>query len=68
MRQIIISLFLLVNTFVFAQSSRPEMADGMRADGKIYVVVAVVTLILIGLLVYIIITDKKVKELEDRLK
>ncbi len=68
MRQIIISLFLFLNTFVFAQTSKPEMADKMRAEGKIYVVVAVVTLILIGLFTYIIITDKKVKDIEDRLK
>ena len=68
MRSFIISLLLLVNTFVFAESSRPEMADTFRDDGKIYVVVSVVILILLGLLTYIVLTDKKVKELEEKLK
>ncbi len=42
-----------------------EMADKMREEGKIYVVVAVITVILIGLLIYLISIDRKVKKLED---
>lgn len=41
-----------------------EMADGMRASGKIYVVVLVVTVILTGLILYLIRLDKKVGKLE----
>jgi len=41
-----------------------EMADGMRASGKIYVVVLVVTVILTGLILYLIRLDKKVSKLE----
>lgn len=40
------------------------MADTFRADGKIYVVITVVAIILIGLLVYLISLDKKIGKLE----
>lgn len=41
-----------------------EMADTMRSNGKIYVVVAVVMVIFSGLLFYIIQTDRKISKLE----
>ncbi|MEM9328058.1 MAG: CcmD family protein [Bacteroidota bacterium] len=42
-----------------------EMADGFRGDGKIYVVVAVVLLILIGLFAYLVFLDRRLKKLES---
>lgn len=57
---VIISLFFSISGF--AQTI--EMADQMRANGKIYVVVAVLLIILIGLLVYLISIDRKVSRLE----
>ena len=45
-----------------------EMADQMRSEGKIYVVVAVLSVILIGLFIYLINIDKKVGKLEKELK
>ncbi|MGN6644885.1 MAG: CcmD family protein [Cytophaga sp.] len=60
-------LSLLVFTSISAlaqQSNEPEMADKFRADGKIYVVVTVVAIILVGLLVYMISLDKKIGKLE----
>jgi len=42
----------------------PEMADLMRSNGKIYVVVAVVLTILIGIFLYLIRLDKKISRLE----
>jgi CcmD family protein len=44
--------------------SAPEMADRMRADGKIYVVVAIILTILTGFIVYLILMDRKVRRLE----
>jgi hypothetical protein len=41
-----------------------EMADTMRSNGKIYVVVAVVAVVLAGMIVYISLLDKKVRQLE----
>lgn len=40
------------------------MADLMRSNGKIYVVVAVLGLVLIGLLFYVIILDKRMSRIE----
>tara|TARA_Y100000991_G_scaffold145088_1_gene109648 strand:+ start:1039 stop:1197 length:159 start_codon:yes stop_codon:yes gene_type:complete len=41
-----------------------EMADIMRSNGKIYVVVAVIAIIFIGLMVYLYHIDQRVKKLE----
>lgn len=41
-----------------------EMADVMRADGKIYVLVGVIVLIFAGITVYLISTDRKISKLE----
>jgi hypothetical protein len=56
---------LLVNFVVFAQpNSTTEMADRMRSDGKIYVVVAVIVTIFIGIILYLIRLDRKISRLE----
>ena len=44
-----------------------EMADALRADGKIWVVVAVVGIILIGFIVYLFTVDSKLSKLEGRI-
>lgn len=49
-----------------AQTASVEMADTLRSNGKIYVVVAVVLLILVSLFVYLIRIDRKLKSLEDQ--
>jgi CcmD family protein len=45
-----------------------EMADQMRADGKIYVVVGVLLIILVGLLLYLVSIDRKLKRLEKEVE
>jgi tetrahydromethanopterin S-methyltransferase subunit D len=47
-----------------AQDAKPEMADMMRSNGKIYVVVAVCLTILIGLFIYVFLIDRKISRLE----
>jgi len=54
---------LLFSTLLFAQD-KPEMADTMRSNGKIYVVVAVCLTILVGLFIYVFMVDRKVSRLE----
>jgi CcmD family protein len=44
-----------------------EMADAFRADGKIYVVVAVISVVVIGLIAYLFSLDKKVSKLEKEI-
>jgi uncharacterized membrane protein len=48
--------------------STVEMADRLRADGKIYVVVAVVLVVLLGLLTYLIRLDGRISKVEKELK
>ena len=54
---------LLLSAVAFAQD-KPEMADVMRSNGKIYVVVAVCLTILIGLFMYVFLLDRKISRLE----
>ena len=54
---------LLMSTILFAQE-KPEMADTMRSNGKIYVVVAVCLIILVGLFLYVMTIDRKLTRLE----
>jgi hypothetical protein len=61
-------LTLLLSVPVWAQvagdTSKVQMADTFRADGKIYVVVAVLVTILLGLILYVIRLDRKINQLE----
>ncbi len=50
------------------QNSTVEMADVMRSEGKIYVLVGIIGIVFAGLLVYVINTDRKVTRLEKQLK
>jgi len=50
------------------QNNRVEMADAMRADGKIYVVVGIIAIVMGGILLYVINTDRKIAKLEENLK
>jgi len=63
----------LILTFIGMISSRVliaqdtaeiEMADRMMASGKIYVVVAVLLLIFLGIVLYLILLDRKIGKLE----
>jgi hypothetical protein len=45
-----------------------EMADGLRSEGKIYVVVAVVTIVTLGLIAYLFSIDRKISKIEKDLK
>ena len=49
---------------IFAQDKKVEMADTMRSNGRIYVVVAVVITILTGLILYVVRLDRKMSKLE----
>ena len=55
---------LLLNILVWAQKPYVQMADTMRDNGKIYVVVAVIVAIFIGIILYLIRLDRKMTRLE----
>lgn len=62
-------VFLFATLFANAQeATQPQMADGMRAEGKIYVVIAVMAVIFLCVAAYLVRIDRKVKKLEDDLK
>lgn len=58
---------LLLSTWAFAQEQKVEMADLMRSNGKIYVVVAVVMMVLLGVLAYLVVLDRKIGKVEKEL-
>ena len=51
-----------------ALAQNVEMADEFRAEGKIYVVVAVVLIVLLGLFAYLFMLDRKITRLERTLR
>lgn len=55
---------LLLPTSVLAQGV--DMAETMRSEGKIYVVVGVIAIIFIGLVVYLISLDRRISKMENR--
>jgi CcmD family protein len=55
----------LVTNVGFGQEVK--MADAMRANGKIYVVVGIILIILIGLIFYLFSMDRKLSKLEKEL-
>jgi hypothetical protein len=61
-------LFLISNIVLLAQEkSEVGMADEMRANGKIYVVVAVILTIFAGIVIYLIRLDRKMSRLEKNI-
>ena len=70
-RKIFFTFFSLALTlFVYAQDTLGVKAEreatGLRAEGKIYVVMVVSTTILIGLFIYLIRLDRKLTRLEKK--
>lgn len=62
--------FLFLQNFVVAQENNTtvEMADVMRSNGKIYVVVGVILIIFFGIVTYLLLLNKKINNLETKLK
>lgn len=66
-----ITLFIcliFVSFNIFAQNEQVEMADSFRADGKIYVVIAVISVILSGMFFYLFKLDKKITTVEQQVE
>jgi CcmD family protein len=66
MKKIIMSfLMLFLSTFLFAQADNGvEMADQMRSSGKIYVVIATIVIVFVGLAIYLFTIDRRLKKIE----
>lgn len=48
----------------WSQGDKVEMADVMRENGRIYVVIAVLLTILAGLIIYMVRVDRKLTRIE----
>ncbi|MCW3086746.1 MAG: CcmD family protein [Sediminibacterium sp.] len=59
-------LMTVVTLSAHAQATNAEAMDVMRSNGKIYVVVAVVVTVLLGLFLYLINLDRKIGRLEKK--
>lgn len=75
MKRLITIVFLFFSLSTLAQdkyeitekdyeNNTVEMADVMRSNGKIYVVVGVVMIIFVGIILYMVNTERKVSKLE----
>jgi len=68
MKKIFLSFVLSIFAIqLFAQDNGVEMADTLRSNGKIYVVVLCIVIILVGLLAYLFSIDKRLKKIEKDL-
>lgn len=60
----IISLILMLLCFVAVQAQDVEMADKMRSEGKIYVVIGTIVIVFAGLAIYLFSIDRRLKKIE----
>jgi len=64
-KSLIISLlFIIMGKYTYAQNTLPPKSI-MLSNGKIYVVMAVVVTIVVGLFIYLISIERKIKKLEN---
>lgn len=59
-------LMFLLTLQLFAQGSASSISDSLYASDKIYVVVACVLVILLGLLFFLFTIEKRIKKLEKK--
>jgi hypothetical protein len=66
--RILVLVFLAKGALAYAQSAEPEMADALRQDGKIWVVVASLLVMFAGLVLYLMRLESKLTKLEKHQK
>jgi len=60
-------IFYTLTTWAQNASDEIEIADGMRESGKIYVVIAVLVIIFLGLASYMAMIDRKLSKMEKEI-
>ncbi|WP_421874949.1 CcmD family protein [Marinoscillum sp.] len=65
---ILANLFLNITVFFNDLLLQIPMADTFRSEGKIYVVVGIVLILLVGFFIYLWRIDRKIDKLEEELK
>ena len=60
------ALILVVAIAIPARAEVPEMADALRQSGKIYVVVASLLLLVLGLAGFLVVLERRLTRLEKK--
>lgn len=60
------ALILFLSAALQARAAQPEMADVMRQSGKIYVVVASLLLLVLGLAGFLLVLERRIGRLEKK--
>lgn len=64
-RFLILFCLIICSIAAFAQqTTNVDMADTMRSSGKIYVVIATIAIIFVGLAIYLFSIDRRLKKIE----
>ncbi len=61
-------LMVLPNVLKAQSDGSIEMADTMRSEGKIYVVVLIVAIVFTGLIIFAFNSDRKISKLEKEIE
>ncbi|MEM8527751.1 MAG: CcmD family protein [Bacteroidota bacterium] len=61
------SILALLFTTALAAQAQSDNPDFLRSIGKIYVVVAVIVVVFIGIIIFLIYLDRKLTKLEDQI-
>lgn len=64
----VLVLVVMASLQALAQAGEIEMADRLREDGKIWVVVGVILLIFAGIIAYLVRLELKIGKLEKQVK
>lgn len=66
MKYLVSFLFILVQACfsLLSAGNEVEMASGMRSEGKIYVVVAVLCIVFTGIVLFLVRLERRVNKLE----
>ena len=69
-KKILSLLFILSALCAGAQSvnTTPEMAEPLRANGKIYVVITVIALIFAAIIAFLIYIERRLNKIENKLR
>lgn len=60
----LVSIIIMMLCFVAVKAQDVEMADKMRSEGKIYVVIGTIVIVFAGLAVYLFAIDRRLKKIE----
>lgn len=61
-------MLTLISFITKGQTNGPEMADVMRSEGKIYVVIGVLSIIFVCIVLFLIYIERKLSKIEKEIR